>query len=141
MSRTSQLVVVATDSEQEAVDSLINQLDKPTRQVLIETKLVQISSNPTTKKGVDWSGTLAAQNVSFGNGLTDPANVRQRPFTSGLAPTTLPTGPVQFSETRFDHHSGRWRSVVEYGQRLHPGGRVPERRWRACRALLPECIL
>ncbi len=70
--RTSQLVVVATDSEQDAVDSLINQLDKPTRQVLIETKLVQISSNPTTKKGVDWSGTLAAQNVSFGNGLTDP---------------------------------------------------------------------
>jgi type II secretory pathway component GspD/PulD (secretin) len=67
--RTSQLVVVATDAEQEAVDTLINQLDKPTRQVLIETKLVQISSNPSTTKGVDWSSTLEAQHVSFGNGF------------------------------------------------------------------------
>jgi general secretion pathway protein D len=65
--RTSQLVVVATDPEQTAVDTLIRQLDTPTRQVLIETRLVEISSNPTSKKGVDWSGTLAAQNVSFGN--------------------------------------------------------------------------
>jgi type II secretory pathway component GspD/PulD (secretin) len=70
--RTSQLIVVATDPEQEAVDTLVNQLDKPTRQVLIETKLVQISSNPSTKKGVDWSGTLAAQHVVFGNGQIIP---------------------------------------------------------------------
>ena len=48
--RTSQLVVVATENEQEAVDTLVNQLDRPTRQVLIETKLVQVSSNPTTKR-------------------------------------------------------------------------------------------
>jgi type II secretory pathway component GspD/PulD (secretin) len=46
----------------------VDQLDKPTRQVLIETRLVEISSNPTTKKGVDWSGTLSSQNVNFGNG-------------------------------------------------------------------------
>jgi type II secretory pathway component GspD/PulD (secretin) len=67
--RTSQLVVVATQPEQDAVDTLVNQLDKPTRQVLIETKLVEISSNPSTSKGVDWSGTLAAQHVGFGNNL------------------------------------------------------------------------
>jgi type II secretory pathway component GspD/PulD (secretin) len=66
-SRTSQLVVVATDPEQSAVDTLIAQLDTPTRQVLIETKLVEISSNPNTKKGIDWSGTLSAQHASFGN--------------------------------------------------------------------------
>jgi type II secretory pathway component GspD/PulD (secretin) len=65
--RTSQLVVVATDPEQRAVDTLINQLDTPTRQVLIETRLVEISSNPTSKKGINWSGTLAAQNIAFGN--------------------------------------------------------------------------
>ncbi|MFZ0828099.1 MAG: secretin N-terminal domain-containing protein [Verrucomicrobiia bacterium] len=72
--RTSQLVVVSTESEQEAVDSLLNQLDKPTRQVLIETKLVQISTDPKTSKGVDWSGTLAAQHVTFGNGLMSPVS-------------------------------------------------------------------
>ena len=66
--RTSQLVVVATDPEQQAVDALVQQLDKPTRQVLIETRLVEISTNPRTQKGVDWSGTLQQQHVSFGNG-------------------------------------------------------------------------
>jgi general secretion pathway protein D len=68
-SRTSQLVVVATEPELEQVDTLINQLDTPTRQVLIETRLVEISSNPQTTKGVDWSGTLQAQHVGFGNNV------------------------------------------------------------------------
>jgi type II secretory pathway component GspD/PulD (secretin) len=88
--RTSQLVVVATEREQEAADALINELDKPTRQVLIETKLVQISSNPTTKKGVDWSGTLAGQNISFGNGLMQGSSVTAAniPGTSSTSATT-----------------------------------------------------
>jgi type II secretory pathway component GspD/PulD (secretin) len=67
--RTSQMVVVATEPEQEAVDTLVNQLDKPTRQVLIEAKLIEISSNPTTSKGVDWTSTLQAQHVAYGNGV------------------------------------------------------------------------
>jgi type II secretory pathway component GspD/PulD (secretin) len=66
--RTSQIIVVATDPEQTAIETLVAQLDKPTRQVLIETRLIQISSTPSTKKGVDWSGTLQNQNVTFGNG-------------------------------------------------------------------------
>lgn len=66
--RTSQLIVVGTDPEQQAVETLVSQLDKPTKQVLIETRLVEISTNPKTKKGVDWSGTLQAQHVTFGNG-------------------------------------------------------------------------
>jgi type II secretory pathway component GspD/PulD (secretin) len=66
--RTSQIIVVATEPEQAAVDTLIKQLDTPTKQVLIETKLVQITSQPSTHKGVDWSATLSAQTVTFGNG-------------------------------------------------------------------------
>jgi type II secretory pathway component GspD/PulD (secretin) len=65
--RSSQLVVVATDPEQQAVEMLVLQLDKPTRQVLIETRLVEITTNPKTKKGVDWTKTLQSQGVTFGN--------------------------------------------------------------------------
>lgn len=65
--RTSQLVIVATDPEQQAAETLVAQLDKPTRQVLIETRLVDINTNPKTKKGVDWSGTLQGNTVTFGN--------------------------------------------------------------------------
>ena len=66
--RTSQLIVVGTDPEQQAVENLVSELDRPTRQVLIETRLVEISSNPQTSKGVDWTGTLQSQQVTFGNG-------------------------------------------------------------------------
>jgi type II secretory pathway component GspD/PulD (secretin) len=92
--RTSQLVIVATETGQSAVDTLLNQLDKPTRQVLIETKLVELSSNPTTTKGVDWSGTLQAQNVSFGNGVLNP---------SSLSTKTIPGTPVTTSTTFGGH--------------------------------------
>ena len=91
--RTSQLIVVATEKEQEALDALINELDKPTRQVLIETKLVQVSSNPKTSKGIDWSGTLQAQNVSFGNGFMSgntAASIPGTPVTTTTGGTTTP---------------------------------------------------
>jgi type II secretory pathway component GspD/PulD (secretin) len=124
-SRTSQLVVVATENEQEAVADLINQLDRPTRQVLIETKLVQISSNPKTVKGIDWSGTLQAQNVSFGNGLMDPtksvttASIPGNPITTTspgppITTTTIP-GPSSSQNTALNIFQGNgglsWNNV------------------------------
>ncbi|HEY3760178.1 MAG TPA: secretin N-terminal domain-containing protein [Verrucomicrobiae bacterium] len=98
--RTSQLVVIATDPEQSTLDTLIQELDQPTRQVLIETKFVELSSNPSTEKGIDWSGTLAAQNISFGNGVlsaaqsttTIPGNTTTAPILGGGTGTTSSSG-------------------------------------------------
>jgi type II secretory pathway component GspD/PulD (secretin) len=67
--RTSQLVVVATEKELADVDQLIEKLDTITKQVLIETRLLETSFNPSTSKGVDWSGTVGSQHVAFGNNL------------------------------------------------------------------------
>jgi general secretion pathway protein D len=67
--RTSQVVLLATEKELVAVEKLITELDTPTKQVLIEARLVETSMNPSTIKGIDWSGTLQAQNISFGNNL------------------------------------------------------------------------
>ena len=98
--RTSQLVIVATDPEQQAVETLIDQLDKPTRQVLIETRLVEISSNPTTSKGVDWTSTLQSQHINFGNGTVAgtwttayPGAGTTAPFGAGTV--TIPSGNSQ----------------------------------------------
>jgi type II secretory pathway component GspD/PulD (secretin) len=87
--RTSQILIAATDKEQESVAKLIEQLDKPTRQVLIETRLIEISSNPSTKKGMDWTGTLSGQNLSFGNGVLSGS----QSFTSGQPVGTTVTDP------------------------------------------------
>ena len=79
--RTSQLIVVTTEKEMVDVEQLVERLDTKTRQVLIEARLLETSMNPSTTKGVDWSGTLAAQNITFGNG-----------FMSGNAITTTASG-------------------------------------------------
>jgi type II secretory pathway component GspD/PulD (secretin) len=67
--RTSQLVVVATEKEIDEVDRLVEKLDTITKQVLIEARLLETSLNPQTSKGMDWSGTLQAQHLAFGNNL------------------------------------------------------------------------
>ena len=90
--RTSQLLIVATDPEQQSADTLMLQLDKQTRQVLIETKLIEISSNPTAKRGVDWSSTLTAQHVTFGNGSISGDNTITTPGPKVSKTTTTPGG-------------------------------------------------
>ena len=67
--RTSQLVVLATEQELVAIETMVDRLDTQTRQVLIEARLLETSMNPSTTKGIDWSGTLQAQNLAFGNNL------------------------------------------------------------------------
>ncbi len=67
--RTSQLVVLATEKEQVGVDELVTRLDTPTKQVLIEARLLETSVNPKTIKGMDWTGTLLNQHLAFGNNL------------------------------------------------------------------------
>ena len=88
--RTSQLVILATEKEMPGVDELINHLDTQTKQVLIEARLLETSMNPSTSKGVDWSGTLAAQNVSFGNGVLSGKSTTTT--GGGATTTTLPSG-------------------------------------------------
>jgi len=67
--RTSQLIVLATEKEQIEVDKLVLSLDTRTKQVLIEARLLETIINPTTSKGIDWSGTLKEQHISYGNGI------------------------------------------------------------------------
>ncbi len=82
--RTSQLIVTATDKELIAVDSLVQTLDSPTKQVLIEARLVETSKSPKSVKGIDWTGTLQAQKFSFGNNAL--------PTVAGTPPTTAIDG-------------------------------------------------
>jgi len=70
--RTSQLVMLATEKELSDVATLIERLDTPTKQVLIEAKLLETSISPKTKKGMDWTGTLQAQKLTFGNNQKEP---------------------------------------------------------------------
>lgn len=86
--RTSQLVVVATEAELNGVDEMLAHLDTPTKQVLIEAKILETTVNPKTVKGIDWSSTLNEQQITFGNGITTGTTTSSRP---GGSSTTLET--------------------------------------------------
>ena len=89
--RTSQLVVVATETEISALDELVTRLDTQTKQVLIETRILETTVNPATTKGVDWTGTLAAQHVTMGNNAlpgTKPTGASTDPVTGAITPGT-----------------------------------------------------
>jgi type II secretory pathway component GspD/PulD (secretin) len=83
--RTSQLVLLATEKEIASIDKMIASLDTPTKQVLIEARLLETSLNPSTVKGLDWSGTLQSQHLAFGNNL----NAVQGTVLSGEAHRSL----------------------------------------------------
>jgi hypothetical protein len=57
--RTSSLVVQTTEREYATVDDILLKLDTPTRQVLIEAKMLETALNPKSVKCVDWSGSLS----------------------------------------------------------------------------------
>jgi len=87
--RTSQIVVLATEREQNAVDELVKKLDTPTKQVLIEARLMETSMNPSTKKGMDWTGTLEAQHLNFGNNLSSSSPGQNNTLVGGSLPKML----------------------------------------------------
>ncbi|MBI5385044.1 MAG: hypothetical protein HZA90_10200 [Verrucomicrobia bacterium] len=89
-SRTSQMVVMTTEKELIGLELLVEKLDTPTKQVLIEAQLWETSKNPQTMKGIDWSGTLESQRISFGNGTTTGEETITSPGASSTV--TLPGG-------------------------------------------------
>ena len=54
--RNNQLVVQTLYERMEEIRSLINSLDKPTKQVLIDTKIVKIKLSDQLDSGIEWEG-------------------------------------------------------------------------------------
>jgi type II secretory pathway component GspD/PulD (secretin) len=90
--RTQQLIITATEDQWEMVNQLLDQLDTPAKQVLIEANILETSQNPSSIKGIDWSGTLQAQNFGFGNGSVSGTVTQTRPGAATTTTQTLPSG-------------------------------------------------
>ena len=88
--RTSQMIITATARETSEITNLLAHLDVSNRQILIEAQFFETLKNPRSIKGIDWSGTLAAQNISMGNGITSGSSTTTSPGVSTT--TTLPSG-------------------------------------------------
>ncbi|MBI1842862.1 MAG: hypothetical protein HYR88_18640 [Verrucomicrobia bacterium] len=71
--RTSQLIVSTTAREWETVSNVITRIDTPTKQVLIESRMLETAKNPTAIRGIDWANTLEGQKFSLGNNAAGAA--------------------------------------------------------------------
>jgi type II secretory pathway component GspD/PulD (secretin) len=90
--RTGVMVVVATEKEQEQIKEIVARLDTPSKQVLIEARIMETSRNPRSLRGIDWAGTLEGQNFAFGNGTTTGTTTTTRPGATSTSTSTLPGG-------------------------------------------------
>jgi len=98
--RTSRLIVNAVERDLDSISNLLSNLDTPTKQVLIEAEILETTKNPNSVKGIDWAGTLEAQNVSFGNGNTAFTSTTTTPGSTGsTGPGGRPTSGGDGSTT------------------------------------------
>jgi len=53
--RTNSLIVTERPSKMESIKEVIDRLDKPTQQVLIETRFIEVVDNDVSDVGIDWA--------------------------------------------------------------------------------------
>ncbi|MEP6821928.1 MAG: secretin N-terminal domain-containing protein, partial [Chthoniobacterales bacterium] len=76
--RTNTMFFRETRSNIAAIRELLAQIDRPTKQVMIEARLVEVNANPKQSYGINWAGVVgssgAPQTVRYGatSGITNP---------------------------------------------------------------------
>jgi general secretion pathway protein D len=90
--RGNKLIMLVTESEFASVSNIIARVDTAVPQILIEAQFIETARNPKSIKGIDWTGTLEAQNFTFGNGFTKGTTSTTVPGTPSGASPSLPSG-------------------------------------------------
>jgi type IV pilus assembly protein PilQ len=83
--RTNMIFYRETRSNIDNIRNLLVSIDKPTKQVMIEARLVEVNANPVQSYGINWSGVV-------GSG-TSPKSIQYGAPKPGASPTgtTIPT--------------------------------------------------
>src|SRR5437016_4070008 len=88
--RTNTIFFRETRSNIDNIRKLLVQVDKPTKQVMIEARLVEVTANPKQSYGINWAGVVggsaSGQTISYGGfNTTTPPKPGQNIPTNGLA--------------------------------------------------------
>src|SRR5437879_5947706 len=87
--RTNTIFFRETRSNIDNIRKMLVQIDKPTKQVMIEARLVEVSADPVQAYGINWAGTVgsfsAPKTVAYGNPIASGSPVPgANPPTSGF---------------------------------------------------------
>ena len=108
--RTNTVFYRETRSNIEAIRKLLVQIDRPTKQVMIEARLVEVNANPRQSYGINWSGVVGGSNnpqtLKFAG--SDPAEAPSYqtvtdPATGFTQVITTPGKPAQGTVTGGKH--------------------------------------
>ena len=58
--RTNTIFFRETRSNLDNIRKMLAQIDKPTKQVMIEARLVEVNANPKQSYGINWAGTFGS---------------------------------------------------------------------------------
>jgi type IV pilus assembly protein PilQ len=88
--RTNTIFFRETRSNIDNIRKILVQIDKPTKQVMIEARLVEVSADPVQAYGINWAGTVgsasAPKTVTYGNPIASGSPAPgANPPTSGFA--------------------------------------------------------
>src|SRR2546421_15252 len=87
--RTNTIFFRETRSNIDKIRAILAQIDRPTRQVMIEARLVEVTANPRQSYGINWAGTFGssteAKTFSYGASTGDGTtfNGQVSPFALG----------------------------------------------------------
>lgn len=74
-SRTRSLIVKDVPTSLAEVQKLIDQLDKPTAQVLIDARMVEVASNFTRELGIEWGASWVGDQKGYIKGAQDASGI------------------------------------------------------------------
>lgn len=87
----NRLIVVTSPRVISEIESIITELDRPARQVMLEARIVEVSTDDAKRLGIDWSK-LNQQGVIIVEGNPDASPSGQLPEEIDFIPTTPGTG-------------------------------------------------
>jgi len=64
--RTNTIFFRETRANIDNIRKLLVQIDKPTKQVMIEARLVEVTANPKQSFGINWTGTFSDKTLTYG---------------------------------------------------------------------------
>jgi type IV pilus assembly protein PilQ len=138
--RTNSLIITERPTRMKRIRPVIDQLDRPTDQVMIESKFVEITNNDVRNLGVNWSslssysltatpgsGGIYTYTNTYGSGLsnsnsTEPTPTTRRPPTRGPRPSRT---------RRRSRRAARPRRPRPSGATREPRSRTSWGRWSA----------
>jgi len=87
VSRTNSIIVTDGEEQIAAIEKVIKQLDQETNQVMIEAKLIQVSSGSTQELGVNWTakGSMPSASGKSGDGAVTVQNNTPISVSAGAA--------------------------------------------------------